>query len=99
MATETLNTSELSPTLHARVGGDFGLLSAAASKAQEAASRYESHTTSLLHARRLSSGSNSAENRVVSATAHLPLTASAITSCKAESFQVRKEQWQNPWWR
>lgn len=91
MATSTTNASGFSPKLHAQVSDNFRLLSAAASKAQEAASRYEKQTTNLLTARSLLSRRDVADTPVMDRDSYLPSNASSIRSDISESHQVNNK--------
>lgn len=91
MTTSTMDSSGFSPILHAQVSDEFRLLSAAASKAQEAASRYETHTTGLLKAKSPSSPKDVAEPPYSIANDHLPLNPPSIASDNPGSYQGRHE--------
>lgn len=91
MAPSTMNASEFSPNLHAQVSDNFRLLSAAASKAQEAASRFEIQTTNLLTARSLLSRRDVADTPYIDRDSYLPSNVSSATSDISESHRMKNE--------
>lgn len=91
MATSTLYSSGFSPILYAQVSDGFRLLHAAASKAEEAATRYETHTTGLLQAKNPSLRGDVADISASSANSHPPLKAPPTAPDNPESYQARDQ--------
>ena len=89
MATSTVFSPGFSPILCAQTNDEFRLLSAAASKAEEAASRYEKHTAGLLRAKNSSLQHDSAEISNLSANCHFPLNAPPKSLNSPESHPGR----------
>lgn len=87
MATSTVFSSGFSPVLHAQAPDEFRLLSAAASKAEEAASRYENNTAGLLLAKNPALRKDIEETSNLSAIRHFPLEAPPIVPNSLESIQ------------
>ena len=75
MATSTVFSSGTSSVLRAQAADDFRLLSTAASKAEEAASRYENNTAGLFHAKNSTLRKDITETSYLSANYHFPLKA------------------------
>ena len=89
MATSTVFSSGFSPILYAQSSDEFQALSAAASKAEEAASRYETHTTGLLQARSPSLQRDDGETSDMSANRHIPTNTPPTSLDNPESYQRR----------
>lgn len=87
MATSTVFSSGFSPVLHAQAADDFLLLSAAASKAEEAASRYENNTAGLLQTKNSSLRKDITETSYLSANCQFPLKAAPTFVNSLKSIQ------------
>lgn len=88
MATSTIFSARFSPILRGQTSDEFRLLGAAASKAEEAASRYEKHTAGLLRAKN-SSQHDTAEISNSSANYHFPLNSPPAALNSPESRPAR----------
>lgn len=89
MATSTVYSCGFSPVLYAQVKDEFRILDAAASKAEEAASRYETHTTGLLQANNASVRKDIGETSDLGANCYLPPNAPPIAEDTPESYEAR----------
>lgn len=89
MAASTVFSSGFAPILYAQVSDKIRLLTAAASKAEEAASRYETHTAGPFQANNPLLRREVAESPDASVICHLPLNASPTALNKPEPYPGR----------
>lgn len=95
MAASAAKALEFSPNLHAGVSDEFRELRAAASKAQDAATWYETQTTGLLKSISPLSTWNVADQACSRASPQLPLITPTVVTASAEPHQEKGKDEKN----